>query len=210
MLSFFVFLLKMITTISYNTQKISIGSLQEKKSRDGKKYQNIPILYDGRRNALVHLCGRFQLVEDLFFDDFGDISHSLVIEVDDDNRKFFEDFENQLMYFLENYPGEPWPSITTEDISLIEGEMVYLKIYLSDEGKTGPKFWKVNEKEGKEYKERIWDTESLVWTRLEGEIMFSIENIFVEKNSKRKARAGPKSIICVAKEIMVREIMESI
>ena len=44
---FFVFLLKMITTTNYNSKKISIGLLQDKKSRDGKKYQNIPILYDG-------------------------------------------------------------------------------------------------------------------------------------------------------------------
>ena len=60
MLSFFVFLLKMITTTNYNSQKISLGSLQDKKSREGVEYQNIPILYDGR-NALVHLCGRFNL-----------------------------------------------------------------------------------------------------------------------------------------------------
>ena len=186
----------MITTTNYNYKKISIGSLQDKKLRNGKKHQNIQILYDGRRNALVHLCGRFHLEEDLFFDDSGDISHSLVIEVDADNRKLFEDFENQLMYFLENYPGEPWPSITTEDISLIKGEMVYLKIYLSDEGKTGPKFWKVIEKDGKsgsserspkEYKERIWDTESLVWTKIEGEIIFSIENILLKKTLRAKA-----------------------
>ena len=150
----------------------------------------------------------------MFPDDFGDIAHCLVIEVDDDNRKRFEDFENQLMYFLENYPGETWPSITKEDISLIEEGVVYLKIYLSDEGETGPKFWKVIEKDGKsdssersskEYKERIWDTESLVWARIEGEIIFSIENIFVEKNTEVL-----KSIICVAKEIIVKEIMEYI
>ena len=109
------------------------------------------------------------------------------------------------MYFLENYPGETWPSITKEDISLIEEGVVYLKIYLSDEGETGPKFWKVIEKDGKEYKERIWDTESLVWARIEGEIVFSIENIFVEKNTEVL-----KSIICVAKEIIVKEIMEYI
>ena len=113
--------------------------LQDKKSRDGKKYQNIPILYDGRK-ALVHLCGRFHLEKDLFLDDSGDSSHSLVIEVDADNRKLFEDFEDQLIYFLENYPGEPWPSITTEDISLIKNDRVYLKIYLWGGGKTGPKF----------------------------------------------------------------------
>ena len=139
------------------------------------------------------------------------ISLSLVIEVDADNRKLFEDFENQLIYFLENYPEEPWSSIS-EDISLIKNDRVYLKIYLrDDEGKTGPKFWGVIEKDGKsgsseqsskEYKERIWDTESLVWEKIEGEIIFSIENIFVGKNTG--------NINCVAKEIFVREIMEGV
>ena len=66
MLSFFVFSYKMITTTNYNTQKISLGSLQNKKSREGIEYQNIPILYDGKR-SIVHLCGRFKLEEDVFF-----------------------------------------------------------------------------------------------------------------------------------------------
>ena len=56
----------MITTTNYNTQKISLGSLQNKKSREGIEYQNIPILYDGKR-AIVHLCGRFNLEEDVSF-----------------------------------------------------------------------------------------------------------------------------------------------
>ena len=107
----------MITTINYNTQKISIGLLQDKKSRDGKKYQNIPILYDGRK-ALVHLCGRFLLIPDLSFDvssgnydvideegitdnspDYsysGSAYCSVAIEVDADNRKLFEDFEKKI------------------------------------------------------------------------------------------------------------------
>ena len=49
MLSFFLFSYKMITTTNYNTQKISLGSIQNKKSREGIEYQNIPILYDGKR-----------------------------------------------------------------------------------------------------------------------------------------------------------------
>ena len=55
----------MIITNEYNTQKISLGSLQNKKSREGIEYQNIPILYDGKR-AIVHLCGRLNLEEDVF------------------------------------------------------------------------------------------------------------------------------------------------
>ena len=165
----------MITTTNYNTQKISIGFLQDKKSRDGKKYQNIPILYD-RRKALVYLCGRFALRVDLSF----------AVEVDDDNRKLFEDFEKKLQ------------SLVEDEVKLIKYDRVYLKIYLN-EGKMIPKFWKVFEKNSKEYKNAVLDKESLIGENIEGEIVFSIANIFVGKNKK--------SIICVAKEILVREII---
>ena len=191
----------MITTINYNPKKISLGSLQDKKSRNGKKYQNIPILYDGRK-ALVHLCGRFTLIPDLSLN-ISDVvagavtdSNSLAVEVDADNRKLFEDFEKKLQRAAAQ-------SLTDDEIDnelkLIKYGRVYLKIYLNDEGKMIPKFWKVFEKDGKEYKKSILDKESLNWKNIEGEIVFSIANIFV---------GGSKSIICVAKEILVREIME--
>ena len=207
----------MITTNEYNTQKISLGSLQNKKSRDGKKYQNIPILYDGRK-AIVHLCGRFMVIPDyvvappgkraieevaIMGDNFGNKdTYSIAIEVDADNRKLFEDFEGELMYFLENYPGEPWPESVTDNIRLIQkNNKVYLKLYF-DEGKPVPKFWKVTEKDGEERKRRINDTESLNWKKIEGEIVFSTANIFIGREQE------PKSIICVAKEILVREIIK--
>ena len=94
MLSFF-FLIKMITTTNYKPEKISIRGLQNKKSREGIEYQNIPILYDGKK-AIVHLCGRFNLEEDVSFDSSPNYSNSLGVEVDDDNRKLFEDFEKKL------------------------------------------------------------------------------------------------------------------
>ena len=181
MLSFFVFFLKMITTNEYNTQKISLDLLQDKKSRDGKKYQNIPILYEGRK-ALVHLCGRFQLRPDLSF----------AVEVDADNRKLFEDFEKKLQSLAR-----------ADELKLIKYGRVYLKIYLSD-GKMVPKFWKVFEKDGKEHKKAIWDKESLIGKNIEGEIVFSIANIFVGGKAGGK---NTKSIICVAKEILVKEVM---
>ena len=53
----------MITTTNYKPEKISIGGLQNKKSRTGNRYQNIPILYDERK-AIVHLCGRFMVIPD--------------------------------------------------------------------------------------------------------------------------------------------------
>ena len=224
MLSFFVFLLKMITTTNYKPEKISIRGLQNKKSRTGNSYQNIPILYDGRK-AIVHLCGRFMVIPDyvvappgkraapattcieefaIMGDNFGNKdTYSIAIEVDADNRKLFEDFEGQLMYFLENYPGEPWPSSTIEKVRLIQkNDKVYLKLYFDEKRSAVPKFWKVIEKDGEERKRRIYDTESLNWKKIEGEIVFSIANIFIGREQE------PKSIICVAKEILVREIIK--
>ena len=215
----------MITTTNYKPGKISIRGLQNKKSRTGNSYQNIPILYDGRK-AIVHLCGRFMVIPDyapgkraapattcieevaIMGDNFGiKDTYSIAIEVDSDNRKFFEDFEGQLMYFLENWPGEPWPESVTDNIRLIQkNDRVYLKLYFERSGEAGsvpvPKFWKVIEKDGEERKRRIYDTESLNWKKIEGEIVFSIANIFAKKQE-------PKSIICVAKEILVRDIIKN-
>ena len=228
----------MITTTNYKPEKISIRGLQNKKSRTGNRYQNIPILYDERK-AIVHLCGRFMVIPDyapagsasvvgpersstaspgkraapattcieevtIMGDTFSNKdTYSIAIEVDADNRKLFEDFESELMYFLENYPGEPWSSSTIEKVRLIQkNNKVYLKLYFDEKRSAVPKFWKVIEKDGEERKRRIWDTESLNWKKIEGEIVFSIANIFIGRKQE------PKSIICVAKEILVREIKE--
>ena len=161
----------MITTTNYNTQKISLGSLQNKKSREGIEYQNIPILYDGKR-SIVHLCGRFNLEEDVSFDSSPNYSNSLGVDVDDDNRKLFEDFEEKLQ------------SLTGDgELKLIKYDRVYLKIYVNDKGEMAPKFW---------------EEEALLGKYIEGEVVFSIANIFVGKS---------QSIICVAKEILVKEVM---
>ena len=195
----------MITTTNYNTQKISLGSLQNKKSREGIEYQNIPILYDGKR-AIFHLCGRFKLEEDVSFDSSPNYSNSLGVDVDDDNIKLFEDFEEKLQ------------SLTGDgELKLIKYDRVYLKIYVNDKGEMVPKFWEVFCEDGKsgsseqspkgrsealsskEYKKAVWDEESLLGKYIEGEVVFSIANIFVGKS---------QSIICVAKEILVREIIE--
>ena len=205
MLSFFLFSYKMITTTNYNTQKISLGSLQNKKSREGIEYQNIPILYDGKR-AIFHLCGRFKLEEDVSFDSSPNYSNSLGVDVDDDNIKLFEDFEEKLQ------------SLTGDgELKLIKYDRVYLKIYLNDKGEMVPKFWEVFCEDGKsgsseqrpkgrsealsskEYKKPVWDEEALLGKYIEGEVVFSIANIFLGKS---------QSIICVAKEILVREIIE--
>ena len=195
----------MITTTNYNTQKISLGSIQNKKSREGIEYQNIPILYDGKR-PIVHLCGRFKLEEDVSFDSSPNYSNSLGVDVDDDNRKLFEDFEKKLQ------------SLTGDgELKLIKYDRVYLKIYVNYKGEMAPKFWEVFCEDGKsgspeqrpkgrsealsskEYKKPVWDKEALLGKYIEGEVVFSISNIFFGKS---------QSIICVAKEILVREIIE--
>ena len=170
----------MITTTNYKPEKISIGGLQNKKSRTGNRYQNIPILYDERK-AIVHLCGRFMVIPDyapagsasvvappgkraieevaIMGDNFNNNdTYSIAIEVDAYNRKFFEDFESELMYFLENYPGEPWSSSTIEKVRLIQkNDKVYLKLYFERSGEAGsvpvPKFWKVYRKRRRREKE---------------------------------------------------------
>ena len=98
----------LITTNNFQTKKLSLGNVQNKKSKEGKSYQNIPILYD-EKIVRIRLSGRFKLKE------FGDLS--LVVQVDDDNKKLFEEFEDKLRT-LTNYPLE-W----------IKGENIYLKIY---------------------------------------------------------------------------------
>ena len=161
----------MITTTNYNTQKISLGSLQNKKSREGIEYQNIPILYDGKR-AIVHLCGRFKLEEDVSFDSSPNYSNSLGVDVDDDNRKLFEDFEEKLQ------------SLTGDGESkLIKYDRVYLKIYVNDKGEMAPKFWEVFCEDGKEYKKPVWDEEALLGKYIEGEIVFQLQ-IFLLANPK--------------------------
>ena len=150
----------MITTANYNTQKISLGSIQNKKSREGIEYQNIPILYDGKR-AIFHLCGRFKLEEDVSFDSSPNYSNSLGVDVDDDNRKLFEDFE------------EKHQSLTGDgELKLIKYDRVYLKIYVNDKGKMAPKFWEVFCEDGKEYKKAVWDEEALLGKYIEGEVVF--------------------------------------
>ena len=46
------------------------------------------------------------------------------------------------------------------------------------------------------------------WKKIEGEIVFSIANIFIGRKTQSAKQQEPKSIICVAKEILVREIKE--
>ena len=124
------------------------------------------------------------------------------------------------MMITENYlriSRKKLQSLTGDgELKLIKYGRVYLKIYVNDKGEMAPKFWEVFCEDGKsgsseqrpkgrskalsskEYKKAIWDEESLLGKYIEGEVVFSIANIFVGKS---------QSIICVAKEILVKEVM---
>ena len=107
-----------------------------------------------------------------------------------------------LMMITENYlriSRKKLQSLTGDgELKLIKYGRVYLKIYVNDKGEMAPKFWEVFCEDGKEYKKAVWDEESLLGKYIEGEVVFSIANIFVGKS---------QSIICVAKEILVKEEM---
>ena len=99
----------LISTSNFNKEKISLGKVQNKKTKDdGKDYQNIPILYD-EKNVGVRLSGRFKLKE------FGDLR--LVVQVDDDNRELFEEFEEKLRTLIND-----------NSLKWAKGDNVYLKI----------------------------------------------------------------------------------
>ena len=134
----------MITTTNYNSQKLSLASLKNKKSKKEKKYQTIPILYDGRK-ALVHLCGRFRLlpgpsfftspenndfIDETGITDYSPDGYSVALEVDADNRKLFEDFEKKIQSEVlesEQTKIKEWG----EGVKLIkECDRVYLRIIL--------------------------------------------------------------------------------
>ena len=143
-----------ISTSNYNIQKLSLGKIQNKKSRDGNKYQNSPIIYDGKK-ARVRLSGRFQLKE------FGDLS--LVVQVNDDNRNLFEEFKEKLRSLAND---------KEDSLNLIRGENIYLKIYTQNDGKMTAKFWKLFEKDGKEYRKPFRNPENLIGKNFEGEAVF--------------------------------------
>ena len=92
----------------------------------------------------------------------------------------------KLMMITENYlriSRKKLQSLTGDgELKLIKYGRVYLKIYVNDKGEMAPKFWEVFCEDGKEYKKAIWDEESLLGKYSEGEVVFSIANIFVGKS----------------------------
>ena len=176
----------LISTNNFKKEKLSLGKVQNKKSKEGKDYQNIPILYEGN-NARIRMSGRFKLKE--LHSDL-----SLVIQVDDDNRKLFEEFEEKLS------------SLSNYQLRWIKKDNVYLKIYNKPNGKMNLKFWQLFERDGKEYRKPLHNPDNLIEKNFEGEVIFKLDKIFNGKINKRKDSL--KSIISVAEEVLVREFIE--
>ena len=172
-----------ISTNNFKKEKLFLGKVQNKKSKEGKDYQNIPVLYN-RNNVRVRLSGRFKLKE------FGDLS--LVVQVDDDNRKLFEEKLGTL--------------INDKSLQWVKKDNVYLKIYNKPNGKMNVKFWQLFERDGKEYRKPLHNPENLIEKNFEGEVVFKLDKIFNGKINKGKDPL--KSIISVAEEILVRGIIE--
>ena len=134
----------------------------------------------------MRLSGRFQVKE------FSDLS---LVQVDDDNRKLFEEFEEKLRHLSRS-----------GSLKLAKENNFYFKIYTKPNGKMNVKFWELFEKDGKEYKRHLGDPGNLLEKNFEGEAVFSRDNIYVVKN--RKGELIPKSIISVAEEVLVREVLK--
>ena len=176
----------LISTSNFKKEKLSLGNVQNKKSRERKDCQNIPILYDGK-NVRVRLSGRFKLKE------FGDLS--LVVQVDDDNRKLFEEFEEKLRTL-----------ISDNSLKWVKEDNVYLKIYTKPNRKMNVKFWELFEIDGKEYRKLLHNPDNLIEKNFEGEVVFRLNKIFNGKINKGKDSL--KSIISVAEEVLIRGIIE--
>ena len=176
----------LISTSNLKKEKSSLGNVQNKKSREGKDYQNIPILYDGKK-VRVKLSGRFQLKE------FGDLS--LVVQVDDTNRKLFEEFEEKLRTL-----------ISDNSLKWVKEDNVYIRIYSKLNGEMNVKFWKLVEIDGKEYRKPLHNPDNLIEKNFEGEVVYRLNKTFNGKINKGKDSL--KSIISVAEEVLVRGIIE--
>ena len=120
---------------------------------------------------------------------------SLVVEVDDDNRKLFEEFEEKLGTLIND-----------KSLKWVKKDNVYLKIYNKPNGKMNVKFWQLFERDGKEYRKPLHNPENLIEKNFEGEVVFKLDKIFNGKINKGKNSL--KSIISVAEEVLVREVIE--
>ena len=176
---------------------------KKKIKRRKRLLKNIPILYDGSEipgqrpgnNVRVRLSGRFRLKELEQSSNLRTVDLSLVVEVDDDNRKLFEEFEEKLGTLIND-----------KSLKWVKKDNVYLKIYNKPNGKMNVKFWQLFERDEKEYRKPLHNPENLIEKNFEGEVVFKLDKIFNGKINKGKNSL--KSIISVAEEVLVREVIE--
>ena len=121
---------------------------------------------------------RFRLKE---FGKFGALKSSAsqceelsLVQVDDDNRKLFEEFEEKLS------------SLSNYQLKWIKKDNVYLKIYNKNNGKMNVNFWKLLERDGKEFRKTFHNPENLIDKNFEGEVVFQLDKIFNGKIKKEK------------------------
>ena len=151
----------LISTSNFKKEKLSLGKVQYRKSKEGKDYQNIPILYDGKI-VRIRVSGRFKLKK------FGDLS--LVVQVDDDNRKLFDEFKEKMRTLIND-----------ESLKWVKEDNVYLNIYTKLNGKMNVKFWELFERDGKEYRKPLHNPENLIEKNFEGEVVFRLNKYLMEK-----------------------------
>ena len=125
--------------------------------------------------------------------EYGDLS--LVVQIDDDNRKLFEEFEEKLN------------TLSGGSLELIKRDNFYIKIYTKGIlSKMNAKFWKLIERDGKEYRKPLRNPDNLIGKNFQGEAVFLINNIHIIKN--KKGEFIPKSVISIAEEVLVRDIIK--
>ena len=124
------------------------------------------------------------------------------MQVDDHNRKLFEEFEEK----LRSLTNEQSLADKKDSLKLVKGGNFYLKIYTKPNGKINVKFWELIERDGKEYRKPLRNPDNLIEKKFEGEAVFSLDNIFMGKT--KKGVSFPQSIISVAEELLVRDIIE--
>ena len=134
-----------------STEKIlSLGKVQNKKIKRRKRLSKLKELEQSSNQRT------------------GDLS--LVVQVDDDNRKLFEEFEEKLRTLIND-----------KSLKWVKKDNVYLKIYNKPNGKMNMKFWQLFERDGKEYRKPLHNPENLIEKNFEGEVIFKLDKYLMEK-----------------------------
>ena len=90
------------------------------------------------------------------------------------------------MMITENYLRifeEKLITLSGGSFELIKRDNFYIKIYTKGIlSKMNAKFWKLIERDGKEYRKPLRNPDNLIGKNFEGEAVFLIDNIYIIKN----------------------------